>query len=69
MLMLIGMIAFVSYANENRDFSDRNAFGRSVGPEYSREFSTHLPLALFRLLHRLSRMVRLLISAWLLPIG
>jgi len=62
MLMSTRMIAFILYANEN-GLRRQDAFGGSVVQSIPGSFSTHLRLALFKLLHKLSRMVRLLISA------
>ena len=67
MLTSTGMIASVLYANEDRVLPVEThlvvMFQTTLG-----SFSTLLPLILSTFLYRLSRMVRLLILAWTLPL-
>ena len=67
MLMSAGMIASVPYVNENGISPVATRLMVLLAQSTPGSFSTHLPLALFKFFYRLSRMVRLLISAWPLP--
>jgi len=67
MLMSTEMIASVLYANENEVSPVSTHLVVLWAQNTPGSFSAHLPLALLTILHRLSRMVWLLISAWLLP--
>jgi len=54
---------FRSVCWQERGFSGRDSFSGPVSPKHSEKFLCPFALALSIILHRLSRMVRLLISA------
>ena len=67
MLMSTDMITSVPYANKNAVSLVGTCLVVLWPIVLQGVFFAHLPIALSKLLHRLSRMVQLLISAWPFP--